>query len=64
MKHLALQAPSYPYLPLPRPREKPPRDGPPLPRPPGAPFPFGGGDFGLRASILSVHPVVACPFVK
>lgn len=64
MKHSSTQTPSYPYLPLPRPREKPPREEPPLPRPPGAPFPFGGGDFGLRASIRSVHPVVACPLEK
>lgn len=45
------------YLPLPRPRLKPP-----LPRP--ATFPLGGGDFGLRASIRSVQPVVICPLTK
>lgn len=45
------------YLPLPRPRLKPP-----LPRP--ATFPLGGGDFGLRASIRSVQPVVICPLAK
>lgn len=41
----------FDYLPRPRPRLNPPL---PLPET----LPLGGGDFGLRASILSVHPVV------
>lgn len=48
---------NYFYLPLPRPRLKPPR---PLP----TDLPFGGGDFGRSASILSVQPVVICPLLK
>lgn len=53
------------YLARPRPRVKPAReDMPPLPLPPGPPFTLGGGDFGLRASIRSVHPVVIWPDVK
>lgn len=40
------------YLPLPL----PPRLKAPRPRP--GTLPFGGGDFGLSASILSVQPVV------
>lgn len=53
------------YLARPRPRVKLPRDDiPPLPRPPGPPFTFGGGDLGRRASIRSVQPVVIWPLAK
>lgn len=49
------------YLPLPRPLGKPALDAPPRPLPPEAPLPFGGGDLGRNASILSVQPVVLVP---